>query len=357
VTVVGPAASQSIYHRTLPYPARYIDLPSDRRGRLLQTGIELLRARFHGYDCLYINSIGLARFAAILLAGPRFGKRLVYHNPDYICPFTYPWGFRLEGRLCRKVDLYINNEFHRAYITRTMHRVKKPTLTAPPNLPRAWPVATKDPAKRAILSGGRDDAFVLMLHGSYSPIRMGPELVRALTLLPDRFRLAMTGGGSTPDKVDAELQRLGIAHRIVRLGFLDFNDMLAYSVNANAGVLFYSNNDLGNFFTAPGRLTEYLSSGLPVLGSDHTGLENIILRHQLGETADTAKPESIAQAIQRLADRAARNEFLPSRLRAVFDEHLAFDHWEPIVVQAMDDMLQGKPAAHPNPPFPWLPNS
>jgi glycosyltransferase involved in cell wall biosynthesis len=262
----------------------------------------------------------------------------------------------MEGRTLRKSDLYINNEFHRGYITQVMHRVRCPVITAPPNLPLAWPRPQKSAEKREMMAGGRGDAFVLMLHGGWSPLRMVTELWQGLAQLPDRFRLVMTGGYVKGDESDVLLAQLGIADRVLRLPRLAFNDMLAYTVNADAGVLIYRNNDLGNFFTAPGRMTEYLTCGIPLLGSNHTGIENLILRHDLGETTDATNPYDIAKSIRKLAAAVDEGSYSSWRMRKVFEDHFAFDHWEPLVKKAMNDMLAGQSkTSNLPPPFPWIP--
>jgi glycosyltransferase involved in cell wall biosynthesis len=263
----------------------------------------------------------------------------------------------MERRICRMSDLYINNEFHRGYITATLYRCTCPIITAPPNLPKNWPVPAPDPEKRAWMSGGDPNAFVLMLHGGYAQIRMTPQLVEALSLLPERFRLVLTGKGKAPDHVDERLAQLMLTNRVLRLPPVDFNDMLSYTVNADAGVLLYENNDLGNFFTAPGRMTEYLCCGLPLLGANRTGLENLILRYQLGITAEPSNPRLLADAILELDRRKTQGAYPAPRMRKLFEDHFAFDHWEPVVVDAFDKMLAGAPRRKKSsPPYPWMPS-
>jgi glycosyltransferase involved in cell wall biosynthesis len=197
-----------------------------------------------------------------------------------------------------------------------------------------------------------------MMHGGYSEIRMSPQLIEALVSLPAHIRLVMTGKPQTRDKVDDIFDQLGLAQRVLRLPRIGFDEMLSYTVNADAAVLLYQNSDLGNFFTAPGRLTEYLICGLPLLASNHTGLENLVLRFQAGETADSTEPRSIAAAITRLERGVRQNSFPRARMRSIFDQHLAFDHWEPVFAGAFEQMLRGGgDHSDRRPPFPWLTSS
>ena len=361
ITVAAPNAGRSLLRSVRPIQCREIELASSGSGRqqvgLLPALKALLVARFGPYDVIYINSLPAGVRAAVMLAGPLLGKKIVYHSPDYFDPLTHPIYFWLEGQLCRKADLYVNNEFHRGYITQALHRMRCPVITAPPNLPLSWPCLDPSPAKRREMAGGGEEAaFVLMLHGGYSELRMVPQLLKALALLPQRVRLVMTGSGKREPELDGMLYELGLARRVLRLPRLGFRDLLAYTVNADCGVLFYQNNDLGNFFTAPGRITEYLACGLPVLASNHTGLEDLVLKLELGETVLSTEPESIATGVMRLAAAVSHGRFQRQTMREKFLQWLAFDHWEPLIVEAFRQLMAGpKKSAPMRPPFPWLP--
>jgi glycosyltransferase involved in cell wall biosynthesis len=356
LVVAAPNASKSLYRRHLPFPCEPIDIPPGTNvASEFAVLRQLLGARTGRYDVIYINSQSMSMRAAVGLVGPKFGKKILYHNPDYYCPRRFPLAFRLERHLCRRADLYVNAEFHRAYITSVMYRCRCPVITSPPNLPSGWPVAPLTQSKRLEMTGGDPDAFVLMLHGGYSDIRMTPQLVEALASLPAHIRLVMTGKPPARDAVDELFDRLGVSHRILRLPRMDFDELLSYTVNANAAILLYQNSDLGNFFQAPGRLTEYLICGLPLLASDHTGLENLVMRFRAGETANATKPSSIAAAIGRLEQGVKQGSYSKARMRSIFEEHLAFDHWEPQFVAAFDEMLRGSVRrAAQKPPYPWL---
>lgn len=361
ITIAAPNAEDSLLNRTRPFAARRLGIASRSSagalGHELSVARHLLAARAGPCDVIYVNSQSMSWRAAIWLVGPLGAKRLVYHNPDYYDPLAHPMHARMEGRLCRKAHLYINNEFHRGYITKTAYRLRCPLLTAPPNLPAHWPIPAPQAARRAELAGAcMEDPFILTLHGGYSALRMVPQLFEALALLPPRFRLVMTESGGSAAEARAHAARLGILERVVTLSNPTFERMLATSVNADAGVLFYRNNDLGNFFTAPGRLTEYLACGLPVIATNHTGLENLVLRYQLGGCVDTTSPAQIAQGLLRLEAAKRAGMHAAGQMRELFLRHLAFDHWEPIIVRAFEMLASGEPVTEANlPSYPWLP--
>lgn len=355
VSVIAPGASNSLLHRLLPYQAHFRELPA--RGFARETAIlrVLLTARFHPRTVLYLHSQALSLRAWVWLWGPKFGKRIVYHNPDYYDPFQYPLHYLAEKRLCRKAGLCLNNEFHRACIVRAGYGIQCPVMTAPILLPAAWPFPNQSPAVRREISAAQPDRFVLVLHGGYGERRKVQQLFEALALLPDKFRLVMFMKEHRETETAARLKDLGLTQRVLHLPAMALDQLLLYTVNADAGVLLYDNNDLGNFFTAPGRLTEYLGAGLPVLATNHTGLENLVWRFDIGVTVDSTRPQEIARGILTLEKLQRQGRFPRERMRSVFREHLTCDLWQPEICGAFNELLApGKGKTTRPPAFPWL---
>ena len=359
ITVLAPFAEESIMHKHIPYTAKFRNLPTGGRAMEIATAKAILRARISGYSVLYLHSQSLATRAAIWLTGPKMGLRIAYHNPDYYDPFSWPLHRWLESYVARKADLNLNNEFHRAYIARADGKLRSPIVTAPIMLPAAWPFpAPVAEIRKQVSAAAADNPFVLVLHGGYSEVRAVPELFKALSMLPDRFRLVMFQKEHCEAETTDILNKLGLSHRVLRLPGMPLDGLLNYTVNCDAGVLLYKNNDLGNFFTAPGRLTEYIGAGIPVLASNHTGLENIVWRMDLGVTVNSKDPASIARGIELLAKLKGDGRYQKHRLVDAFIKHLAFDNFAGDIVASFNRLLNPTHCSNPPPPtFPWLKTS
>jgi glycosyltransferase involved in cell wall biosynthesis len=354
VTVVAPGEQDSVLRKTLGAKWSWRSLPFGRLRGECAVLFELLKARFGRYDAVCLHSQGLGWRAGLIFAGPLFGMRLAYHNADYYDPIAYPLRTRLERRLARKSRLLISHEYHRGYILRAQYQLRCPILISPPNLPAAWPIPPRSDALRAEMAGAAGpDAFLLRLHGGFDPRRMTAGLFQALTLLPPRFRLVMTDGGPEAARLFGSLS---LGDRIVMLPQLDYAGMLTYTASADAGVLLYSNNDLGNYFQAPGRLTEYLACGLPVLAPRYAGIENLVLRYGIGRCVNPASPASIAAGLLDLERDIRSGRTTPAEIRRLFEVHFAYEHWIPAVSAAFDDMLnaKGRRAQAPPPEY-WFP--
>jgi glycosyltransferase involved in cell wall biosynthesis len=349
IDVVGVHATDSMLGRVLPFPCRRHDLPPLDSRRL---GLEwrvlgwLQRARTGPFDAIYIHSNLLAPRAALGLAGPLFGKRLVYHAHDYFDPIDHPVHAWLEGRLTRKARYYLNGEFHRAYIDQTRYGFRAPVLIVPPHLPSAWPIPEPSPEIRRKLGAKSCQDVIVMHHGGWSPLRATSQLFEALATLPSRFRLVMTTNLSPP--LLAEMARLGIEQRVACIGRQRYEDLFQYTSSSDIGVLLYANNDLGNFFQAPGRLTEYLASGIPVLTTHFTGLQLLTLKHGIGLSADPGSPRDIADRLLELEAGRRDGRFSRDAIRQHFLDAFAFDHWEDAVCRAFEEVLDSRPLpAHP----------
>ncbi|MGJ5813081.1 glycosyltransferase family 4 protein [Paludibaculum fermentans] len=338
VTIVAPSATTSVYNRCLPYPAKRIDVSPGhglrREAELLRW---LLRGRLGSYDLVYVMGQAIAPRAALCYLGSGRTQRLIYHTHDFFDPNSYPIRFALEGTLARKAACHLNGEYHRAYLCKTFYKLTNRIMVAPPNLPSVWPIPARSEATRS-LHGVAPDETLLVLHGGHSALRATDILIEALSLLPPHFKLAMTS--TRTRTIEAVANRCGVLDRIIFLGAQDYVKMLQFTVNGDIGILLHVNNDLGNFFQAPGRLTEYLACGLPVLTSNFTGLQLLVKEHGLGRAVNPESAADVAAGLIRLDLERRAGQFERTRIRGVFDQHFAFENWESRVVQTIEAAIR-----------------
>lgn len=330
--------------RVLPYPCqRHHIADVNLKGPAYEWRVFdwLQRARTGPYDVIYIHSNVLAYRAAVGLAGPLFGKRLVYHSTDYIDPLDHRLYAWLEKKLARRARLHLNAEFHRAYIDQTRYGFRAPVLVVPPNLPSAWPIPQPSPEVRRKLGANSPDDVLVIVHGGWSSLRGTSKLVEALAALPPRFRLVMTADPNPA--LQAALARIGLEQRVACIGRQKYEDLFQYTSSCDIGVLLYANNDLGNFFGAPTRLTEYLACGLPVLGCHFTALQLLTLKYGLGLSADPESPRDIARRLLELEAGRHEGRFSRAVIRQHFLDVFAFDHWEEAVCRAFDELMDSPP--------------
>lgn len=238
--------------------------------------------------------------------------RLVYHTQDYIEPGRHAmWEF-FEKRFIRRAGNVISNEPNRARFLASHYGLKQLPTVVPTALPRDWPRPERDlQLRQAILARlGRHDSDtcrLIMNEGPFTPIRCSRELVEAFQYLPDDFILVFTGvttGSASEREARHHVEQYGLQRRVVLLERFDFQELLHHTACCDGGILLYPNDGVGNYYQAPGRLTHYIGCGLPIVASNFPGLELLALKHNLGAVCDPTSPQSIAEAIRKIAGRS-----------------------------------------------------
>lgn len=269
------------------------------------------RARFFSNSIFYIQGhVGtVAAFFALLGTNK---SRLIYHTQDYLEPGRHPFWAFFERRIVRKAGHIICNEINRARFMMSNYQLDKLPLIVRTALPSEWPVPEFDESVRAeiLKHGGMSDtpATKLVLHqGPFSNVRCSQKVVEAMTMLSDDYVLIFTGMG--PETISFRqaqkiISAVGIEKRVIYLGDVQYDNLLRYTACCDIGLLLYPDDGIGNFYQAPGRLTEYLRCGLPVVTSNSPGFEILTLKYGIGIACNQESSSEIAAAILRLGNRS-----------------------------------------------------
>lgn len=268
-----------------------------------------------------------------LMGVPR--RRQVYHTQDYLEPGRHSvWAF-FERRYARRAGTVLCNEINRGRFMASNYGLDAQPVTIPTTLPTAWIRSKPRQAGRARRLGKlglpTDENLRLVLHqGPYlDEVRCGRSILDAMQLLPKRYILAFTGNqaGAWLDAAKRDVAaRPGLTQRVHFIGQVPFDELLKVTELFDLGLLLYPNDGVGNFYQAPGRLTEYIGCGLPVVTSRFPGLELLVMKRGLGQVADPTSAEDIARAILALGqrDRRAIDEGR-LQLRRTFEKELCYE--------------------------------
>ena len=295
----------------------------------------LLEARRFRPDFIYVQGAQNAPFGLWIRLASRTA-RIVYHTQDYLGPGQHLFYEACERRFARDADEVISNERNRARFMASSYRLRKVPHVLPTALPSWWPVPARDPHRRAELAsraglaamGAR--ARLVAAGGPYAVDRMSPQLVEAFSMLPENYGLVFTSMDASHAgrrQLQTRLESSRIGERIVLLDAVDYPELLASYAACDIGILLYPDSGIGHYYQAPGRLTEYLRCGLPVVASNFPGLELLVCQHGIGRTADPYEPRSIASAIHSLGE-VSEDERMAvcSRLMTLASTDLAYDN-------------------------------
>lgn len=250
------------------------------------------------YDVVYVQG---AQQTPFLFWLPLLKKkyRIIYHTQDFLEPSRHRFYEFFERRFARRAWRVICNEANRARFMKSYYKLETMPDVIQTALPSDWPRPLKDDTLRAKLLGlseiDSEEFRLIAVGGGYSTVRCSEKAIEAISLLPKNYRLLFTG---LSDEGREALQRHQVSDRAIILKRLPFQEMLRHYAVCDVGLLLYANDGIGNYYQAPGRLTEYMSVGLPFVASNFPNFELLALKYELGKVCDSEDPQSIARAIQ-----------------------------------------------------------
>lgn len=242
-----------------------------------------------------------------------WAENVVFRDGQYV-PIA-GWRQRLanlaERVLVRNVDLFTS--VSDAICEEYKRRFKLPT--APfllPNYPRKTDIleSTAD-AKSvpALIWGGHEnsnkpaDAFLTIYLGGVNPLRNIETVIRAHGLLPPNFHFVIRGPAI--EYYEAQYRTLaeacGAAGRVHILPGVPQEQLMNGAKGCDCGIVMLKNYCKNFYWFYPNKFFEYMFMKLPVACSDFPVVAAHLEREKCGVTFDPDHPESIAEALMRLA--------------------------------------------------------
>lgn len=145
--------------------------------------------------------------------------------------------------------------------------------------------------------------------GGMSRIRGVIEVVQAFDIVSSGARLQLAG--KVPDFVDDVIRGKGTPN-VDKMGYLDRSEVATLMADSMAGVVTFLPSP-NHMESQPNKMFEYMSAGLPVIGSNFRLWRDILEVNECGICVDPTSPEEIAKAVDYLvahpeeAERMGRN--------------------------------------------------
>jgi glycosyltransferase involved in cell wall biosynthesis len=287
-----------------------------------------------------------ARFAAWLRRRP-----LIYQCHDYVqADMANTFGLRivkrLEALLARTADAVIVPDADRAEIVARELRLRRPPIILP-NAPLSAAVPATSPLRAALEDMGYSFERVLLRQGRIGP---GHAIEATLCSMPhwsnSSWGFVLIGDG--PEEYQRQYRQLaadlGVETRFVILPPVGYDEILGYTVGADAGSALYEPIHVNNrhITTASNKLMEYLACGLPMILSDTPAMQRFLACYACGVTADEGDPRGIAQAVNVLLGDEAAASRMAEAAREAFLTTFAYE----IQVKVLVDLLRRLTASH-----------
>lgn len=165
------------------------------------------------------------------------------------------------------------------------------------------------------------------------------QLIRAVAAAGDRagrLEVAVVGDGPLRPGLERMAKELGVADRIRFTGWLAHDAMPAAMAAADCMIAPSVTAADGDMEGLPLVVVEAMATGLPVIGTRHSGIPEAVLDGQNGRIVEERDVEGLANAIVATADPAVRNRW-GDRSREIAVER--FDHRR--LIEGLVERLRG----------------
>ena len=167
--------------------------------------------------------------------------------------------------------------------------------------------------------GLRPDQVVVLYQGGYYLVtRALDKLILAFHHLPARYVLVYIGFSVRGEEESLQelVQREGLAERVHFLPPVPHQELVAYTMDADVGVIPFIDNCDAMHWCTPNKVYEYLMAGLATVCTDLPELRRVVEGHRVGVLMDPLDPRSTAAAIRSVADDPQALAAMQARARA-----------------------------------------
>lgn len=203
----------------------------------------------------------------------------------------------IEGNLVKHADVVVTVSpplaRHLERIYRLPHVVSAPNAEPlRPFLSRAREASTTKPVK-------------CLLQGRVSPRRGIEELFAAWRSIQktDAVLYLRCPQNEYLFELRRKFQKMIESGTIVLLSAVQEEELVEAAVFADVGVIPYRNMSLIHQYCCPNKLSQYMQAGLAILGNNLDYVSTVVKQYRCGITYDAENPESLPQAVARLASR------------------------------------------------------
>ncbi len=144
------------------------------------------------------------------------------------------------------------------------------------------------------------------------------DLLNAFVLLKSEgYKLVLIGGRNLQEiePVRNKINALGLGDEIKITGWIPFSDVETYLQQISVGVIPLRDTFYNRYLTAPNKLFDYLSYGIPIVATDLPAIRDFRFTNKVGLLYKSEQPESLASIIRSVFSN--RQEYLQQRQNAL----------------------------------------
>jgi len=135
-------------------------------------------------------------------------------------------------------------------------------------------------------------------------LKKGVEtLLRAFKLLlPLQFKVILVGGRNQHEMAELKqrIYELGLEDKVLITGWVSYAQVEIYLEKISVGIIPLNDEFYNRYLTAPNKLFDYLSRGIPIVASDLPSIRDFISEGNEGLFVPPENPEVLAAAIRKI---------------------------------------------------------
>lgn len=162
---------------------------------------------------------------------------------------------------------------------------------------------------------------LVIYEGALIPGRCLEELVEAFGLIErDDIGLILVGKLTmwAQEKLVPRMKNARIQGKVWHMNHVPHNEVVPLVRSSDAGIIIYDPQYLNNLYCAPGKLSDYLHAGVPVIVPNFPTLGELVRSRQIGVTFDGTNAKSISKAVLEVFSRP-REKWAANIARALED--------------------------------------
>lgn len=178
------------------------------------------------------------------------------------------------------------------------------------------------PARRSELRTrmrAKEDEHLLMTVSRLVPKNGVDIAINALTLLPERVRLAVLGDGPERAYLEQLAVMRGVTSRVTFLGEIHNAELHSYLAAADSFVRASRSEGQGIAFI------EAMASGLPTIGTNVGGIPDFLRDGETGFLVEPESPEAVAAAVRRIIEQPIEANRIAEGGKRLVEERYGWD--------------------------------
>ena len=290
-------------------------------------------ARKHGARLLYdVHDLSLETINQGFPPDPPFHKRLKYAAARWVMRTS---GLRWVRRFYPQTDLVVTTTQSYLDHMRTHYGLRGGLVVA--NYPEYREVAKSD--RLYGLCGIPRGSRIALYHGYLGRGRFLRRIVESARHLAEGNVLAIVGGGHLSGELKAIAAGPEYRGKVFFHDFVPYEELLSLASAASLGLILIDHINLSKKYALANKLTEYMASGVAVLGSDSPENRRILTDADAGYLYGVTTPEALAERINGLLSDPAELARKGENGRKAFREKYNWESQEPVFEKAFLELL------------------